>query len=166
MSPLAHGSLGYVPDLSGSSELCRSLEPPVETVLEPPAGGTGPQVGRLEPAGFRAALGRLAALSDTARAPARWGHWICHLDDTGRVALPVLARAVGDGAGLVRVSSRGDAVVLRRERVGAPTALDARGRVRLPGWLRARVGVGGALVVAARRPDASTSSSCRSRAST
>jgi hypothetical protein len=82
-SPLAHGSLGYGPGLGGSSELCDPREPRPQAVLEPPVGGTGPQVGRLEPAGFRVALGRLGALSDTTRVPARWWHWIGHLDDTG-----------------------------------------------------------------------------------
>jgi hypothetical protein len=110
----------------------------------------------LEPSGFRAALGRLGALSDTAQVPARWWHWICRLDDLGRVFLPRRALAVADADGLVRVSSRGDAVLLCRDGTGSPTAVDARGRVLLPGWLRARVGAGGALFVAARRPDVST----------
>jgi hypothetical protein len=113
-------------------------------------------VGRLEPSGFRAALDRLGALSDTARASARWWHWITRLDATGRVTLPPLAQAVSDPSGLVRVSSRGDAVLLRLDGIGVPTAVDGRGRVRLPAWIRHRVGTGGALHLAARRPDAST----------
>jgi hypothetical protein len=88
--------------------------------------------------------------------PARWWHWITRLDDTGRVMLPPLAQAVSAPSGLVRVSSRGDAVLLCHDGVGVPTAIDGRGRVRLPEWMRHRVGTGGAMHLAARRPDAST----------
>jgi hypothetical protein len=52
-----------------------------------------PAVGRLEASGFGAALDQLGALSDTARASARWWQWSTRLDDTGRVTLPPLAQA-------------------------------------------------------------------------
>jgi hypothetical protein len=70
--------------------------------------------------------------------------------------LPVEARQVVADTALVRLSSRGDVVVLRREGIGAATVVDRRGRMRLPVWLRRQIVTAGAAFVAARRPDAST----------
>lgn len=79
------------------------------------------------------------------------------VDDGGRLTLPVDARGVAAGSGVVRASSRSDAVVLRREGLGAETPVDRRGRLQLPPWLRGHLRLsGGSVFVAARRPDAST----------
>ncbi|HEX5366119.1 MAG TPA: hypothetical protein VFW63_05580 [Acidimicrobiales bacterium] len=102
----------------------------------------------------------MASLSEAPEStPGRWWHWVTGLDYKGRLTLPAEARGVADGASVVRVSSRGRAVVLRRDGLGAVTPVDRRCRCRvlLPGWLRRAAAAGGGLVfVAARRPDASS----------
>jgi bifunctional DNA-binding transcriptional regulator/antitoxin component of YhaV-PrlF toxin-antitoxin module len=95
-------------------------------------------------------LERLAALSDASSEPPRWWHWIAGLDGTGRLTLPVEARRLAGDLGLVRVSSHADAVVLRREGIGAAMPVDRRGRVLLPDWFRRRVDAGPVFVAACR----------------
>jgi DNA-binding transcriptional regulator/RsmH inhibitor MraZ len=100
----------------------------------------------------------VASLSESPETSAgRWWHWVTGLDYKGRLTLPAEARCVADGASVVRVSSRGRAVVLRRDGLGTATPVDRRSRLLLPGWLRrAAAGGGGLVFVAARRPDASS----------
>jgi hypothetical protein len=94
-------------------------------------------------------VGRLAALRrEPAPRPARWWHWVLELDHKGRLTLPPEARQIGTG-GDVRAWSCGGALLLRPAGVGAAMALDRRGRVLLPEWLRPV----DAVFVAARRPE-------------
>jgi DNA-binding transcriptional regulator/RsmH inhibitor MraZ len=119
--------------------------------------GTAPaEVGPGRPPGLPV-LGLVASLSEAPElSPGRWWHCVTGLDYKGRLTLPAEARQLADRASVVRVSSRGSAVVLRREGVGAVTPVDRRGRLLLPGWLRREAARDGGIVfVAARRPDAS-----------
>jgi DNA-binding transcriptional regulator/RsmH inhibitor MraZ len=58
------------------------------------------------------------------------------MERTGRVTLPAAARCVAEGLTVLRATSRDDALVLRRDGLGAPTQLDGRGRLLVPVWLR------------------------------
>jgi hypothetical protein len=100
----------------------------------------------------------LRSLSELPDAPPpRWWHWVVGVDDRGRLTLPADARGLAAGGGVVRASSRGDAVVFRRDGLGAETPVDRRGRLRLPPWLGSHLrSSGGVVFVAARRPDATT----------
>jgi bifunctional DNA-binding transcriptional regulator/antitoxin component of YhaV-PrlF toxin-antitoxin module len=86
--------------------------------------------------------------------PARWRHWVVEVERTGRVTLPSAARRIADGLTSVRALSGDDALVLRRDGLGAATTLDGRGRLLLPVWLRRVAAPAGSVLVAARRPDA------------
>jgi bifunctional DNA-binding transcriptional regulator/antitoxin component of YhaV-PrlF toxin-antitoxin module len=88
-------------------------------------------------------------------APARWRHWVVEVQRSGRVTLPPAARRIADGLPAVRAVSRDDALVLRRDGLGAAITLDGRGRLILPVWLRRLAAPAGSVLVAARRPDAS-----------
>jgi hypothetical protein len=99
------------------------------------------------------ALGRLRRLGAAAE-PARWQHWVIEMERTGRVTLPAAARCVAEGLTVLRATSRDDALVLRRDGLGAPTQLDGRGRLLVPVWLRRAAERTRSVLVAARRPDA------------
>ena len=63
---------------------------------------------------------------------------------------PAAARApVGDHSSL-RASTRGEVVVLRCDGPGRPVAVDERGRLIVPRWLRDATGGDGSLLVGSR----------------
>jgi hypothetical protein len=73
---------------------------------------------------------------DEADGADRWSFAIVALDGHGRMALPAATRAVFADATSLRVSTRGDAVVVRRHGPGHRVAVDGRGRIVVPRWLR------------------------------
>jgi hypothetical protein len=101
------------------------------------------------------ALGQLRSLSIGGADVCRWTYWVLDVDAIGRITLPVDARRVAADRSAVRVASQGWALVLRPDGLGAPTHVDRRGRLFLPGWLRRLVEETGTVLAAARRPDAS-----------
>jgi hypothetical protein len=87
--------------------------------------------------------------------PLRW-HWaIARLEPTGRLVLPAEARtALGATTGQptpVRGVCNRVALVLRASGAGTAIAVDGRGRLRLPTWLRRANHRSGSLLVGTRR---------------
>jgi len=83
----------------------------------------------------------MSQLADLARTePSPWAWAVAHVDPKGRVALPAEARLVLEVAQGRRTSVRGVcnrvALVVRAEGPGAAVAVDARGRLAVPVWLR------------------------------
>lgn len=95
----------------------------------------------------RAALSLLHEL-DAHRALPVWRHWIVGMEPNGRITLPPGARqAIGSCA---QAATRGGMLVLRHGGPGASLAIDRRGRLILPAWLRSAVRASGSVLVAAR----------------
>lgn len=85
--------------------------------------------------------------------PSRWRHWIVAVEPTGRITVPAPAREVLR-VNAVHAVTRGSALILRAEGIGAPVAVDRRGRLALPAWLRRASAPAHAVLVAAGRDDA------------
>jgi len=64
----------------------------------------------------------------------RWRYAVVGCDEAGRIRLPAEIRPPLTGR--IRGLSRGPALVLRPEGVGAELRVDRRGRLALPLWLR------------------------------
>ena len=83
------------------------------------------------------------------RAP-QWQHWIVAVEPTGRITLPSAARqALGSGSCAQAVIREG-MLVLHQSDGGASLAIDRRGRLILPAWLRTPALSPGSVLVAAR----------------
>jgi bifunctional DNA-binding transcriptional regulator/antitoxin component of YhaV-PrlF toxin-antitoxin module len=80
----------------------------------------------------------------------QWQHWIVAVESTGRITLPSAARqALGSGSCAQAVIREGMLVLHRRDG-GASLAIDRRGRLILPAWLRTPALSPGSVLVAAR----------------
>jgi hypothetical protein len=66
---------------------------------------------------------------------AKWSFAIVTVERAGRVTLPAVARTAIEGTDL-RLSSRGEVALLRAGGGGRPGAVDGRGRIVVPCWLR------------------------------
>lgn len=66
----------------------------------------------------------------------RWSFAIVRIERCGRVMLPAAARLAIQGRASMRVSSRSEVALLRCGGAGRPVAIDQRGRVVVPCWLR------------------------------
>jgi hypothetical protein len=99
------------------------------------------------------ALRQLDDLEPAEIVPSQWSWAICRVEAQGRLRLPPAARAVLDVADgestVVRAFVNRVALVLRREGNGAVLAVDGRGRLPLPVWLR-HTAPGGLAVVGAQ----------------
>jgi bifunctional DNA-binding transcriptional regulator/antitoxin component of YhaV-PrlF toxin-antitoxin module len=82
-----------------------------------------------------------------ASATQRWSLAIVTIERTGRVALPAAARAAVAGRESLRVSARGEVALLRRGGGGRAVAVDGRGRIVVPRWLRTAAEPDGTLLV-------------------
>jgi len=94
------------------------------------------------------ALRQLTDLGDEPEPP-RWSWAIAGLEQTGRIRLPTTAQdvlEVGSG-GSVRGRSSRLALVLAKEAPGAAMAVDGRGRLYVPVWLRQAAAESRALLV-------------------
>jgi bifunctional DNA-binding transcriptional regulator/antitoxin component of YhaV-PrlF toxin-antitoxin module len=76
----------------------------------------------------------------------RWSFAIVTIERAGRVTLPAVVRTAIEGARL-RLSSRGEVALLRSGGGGRPAAVDGRGRVVVPCWLRDAADPEGRLLV-------------------
>lgn len=101
------------------------------------------------------ALDLLRQLNAAVPDAVRWRHWIVGVDSIGRITLPVEVRLAGEPQRSVRVVSRGLALIVRQEGLGALRQLDQRGRLTLPAWLRRAVGPAGVVLVSASVPEVS-----------
>ena len=80
----------------------------------------------------------------------QWQHWVVAVEPTGRITLPSAARqALGSGS-CVQAVTRESMLVLHRRDGGANLAIDRRGRLILPAWLRTPARSSGSVLVAAR----------------
>ena len=83
----------------------------------------------------------------------QWQHWIVAVESTGRIALPSAARQVLGSGSSVQAATREGMLVLHQRDGGASLAIDRRGRIILPAWLRTPARSSGSLLVAARAID-------------
>jgi hypothetical protein len=83
----------------------------------------------------------------------RWRFAVVAVAPTGRISLPVAARDVLEVTHVgrtVHATGRRAGLILRLDGIGRPLAVDGRGRLTLPVWLRhATHGAGTALLAAA-----------------
>jgi bifunctional DNA-binding transcriptional regulator/antitoxin component of YhaV-PrlF toxin-antitoxin module len=80
----------------------------------------------------------------------QWQHWIVAVEPTGRITLPSAARrALGSGS-CVQAATREGMLVLHQRDGGASLAIDRRGRIILPAWLRTPARSSRSVLVAAR----------------
>lgn len=87
---------------------------------------------------------------DRVEGTGRWSFAVVTLEPSGRLTLPAAARAAVDDRSSLRASTRGEVVVLRCDSPGRPVAVDGRGRLVVPRWLRDAAGPDGALLVGVR----------------
>ena len=80
----------------------------------------------------------------------QWQHWIVAVESTGRIALPSAARQVLGSGSSVQAATREGMLVLHQRDGGASLAIDRRGRLILPAWLRTPALSPGSVLVAAR----------------
>jgi DNA-binding transcriptional regulator/RsmH inhibitor MraZ len=80
----------------------------------------------------------------------KWQHWIIAVEPTGRITLPSGARQVLGSGSCAQAVTRDGVLVLHRRDGGASLAIDRRGRLVLPAWLRTPARSSGSVVVAAR----------------
>jgi DNA-binding transcriptional regulator/RsmH inhibitor MraZ len=80
----------------------------------------------------------------------QWQHWIVAVEPTGRITLPPVARQVLGSGSFVQAVTREGMLVLHRRDGGAILAIDRRGRLILPAWLRIPARSSGSVLVAAR----------------
>ena len=80
----------------------------------------------------------------------QWQHWIVGVEPIGRITLPPGARQVLGSESSAQAVSREGMLVLHDGGPGASLAIDRRGRLILPAWLRATARLSGSALVAAR----------------
>ena len=80
----------------------------------------------------------------------QWQHWIIAVEPTGRIALPSGARQVLGSGSCAEAITREGMLVLHLRDGGASLAIDRRGRLILPAWLRTPARSSGSVLVAAR----------------
>jgi len=80
----------------------------------------------------------------------QWRHRVVAVEPTGRITLPTEARQVLGSESWAQAATRGGMLVLHHRGVGANLAIDRRGRLILPAWLRAAARSSGSVLVAAR----------------
>jgi hypothetical protein len=85
---------------------------------------------------------------------ARWRWAVARVEPTSRIILPAEARAILGVVGTARGTCNRVAFLLRPDGPGAEVAIDGRGRVRLPAWLRAAAHATGGVLVGTRRSPA------------
>jgi len=84
------------------------------------------------------------------RSVSPWQHWIVAVEPTGRIALPSRARQVLGSGSCAEAITREGMLVLHLRDGGASLAIDRRGRLILPAWLRTPALSPGSVLVAAR----------------
>jgi hypothetical protein len=84
------------------------------------------------------------------RPVSQWQHWIVAVEPTGRITLPSGARQVLGYGSYVQAVTREGMLVLHRRDGGASLAIDRRGRLILPAWLRTPARSSGSVLVATR----------------
>jgi bifunctional DNA-binding transcriptional regulator/antitoxin component of YhaV-PrlF toxin-antitoxin module len=77
----------------------------------------------------------------------RWSFAIVTIGHSGRVTLPAEVRALIDGRESLRLSARGEVALLRDGGGGRAVAVDGRGRMVVPYWLRDATEPDGSLLV-------------------
>jgi len=87
---------------------------------------------------------------DAERPIAQWQHSIVAVEPTGRITLPSGARQVLGSGSCAQAVTREGMLVLHRRDGGASLAIDRRGRLILPAWLRTPARSSGSVLVAAR----------------
>ena len=92
-------------------------------------------------------LPRLFGDEDDVGDALRWSFAIVTIERAGRVTLPAVARTAVEGPVVLRLSSRGEVALLRDGGGGRPVAVDGRGRVVVPCWLRDAADPTGSLLV-------------------
>lgn len=92
-------------------------------------------------------LPRLFDDDEDAGGSGRWSFAIVTIERSGRVTLPAVARAAIEGRVSLRLLSRGEVALLRCGGGGRPVALDGRGRIVVPCWLRGVTDLEGSLLV-------------------
>jgi DNA-binding transcriptional regulator/RsmH inhibitor MraZ len=80
----------------------------------------------------------------------QWQHWIVAVELTGRITLPSGARHVLGSGSCAQAVTREGMLVLHQRDGGASLAIDRRGRLILPAWLRSPARSSGSVLVAAR----------------
>ena len=80
----------------------------------------------------------------------QWQHWIVAVEPTGRITLPSGARHVLGSDSCAQAVTREGMLVLHQRDGGASLAIDRRGRLILPAWLRSPARSSGSVLVAAR----------------
>ena len=80
----------------------------------------------------------------------QWQHWIVAVEPTGRITLPSGARQQLGSGSCVQADTREGMLVLHLRDGGASLAIDRRGRLILPAWLRTPARSSGSVLVAAR----------------
>jgi DNA-binding transcriptional regulator/RsmH inhibitor MraZ len=100
----------------------------------------------------RAALSLLREW-DGERPVSQWQHWIVAVEPTGRIMLPSGARQVLGSDSCVQAVTREGILVLHQRDGGACLAIDRRGRLILPAWLRTPARSSASVLVAARAVD-------------
>jgi DNA-binding transcriptional regulator/RsmH inhibitor MraZ len=80
----------------------------------------------------------------------QWQHWIVAVESTGRIALPSAARQVLGSGSCAQAATREGMLVLHQRDGGASLAIDRRGRIILPAWLRTPARSSRSVLVAAR----------------
>ena len=80
----------------------------------------------------------------------QWQHWIVAVESTGRITLPSGARQVLGSGSCAQAVIREGMLVLHQNDGGASLAIDRRGRLILPAWLRIPARSSGSVLVAAR----------------
>jgi hypothetical protein len=80
----------------------------------------------------------------------QWWHWVVGVEPTGRVTLPPGARRVLGSESSAQAVSREGMLVLHQGDGGASLAIDCRGRLILPAWLRGTARLSNSVLVAAR----------------
>ena len=80
----------------------------------------------------------------------KWQHWIIAVEPTGRITLPSGSRQVLGSGSCAQAVTREGTLVLHLRDGGASLAIDRRGRLILPAWLRTPARSSGSVLVAAR----------------
>jgi len=83
----------------------------------------------------------------------QWQHWIVAVEPTGRITLPSGARQVLGSDCCAQAVTREGTLILHRQDGGASLAIDRRGRLILPAWLRIPARSSGSVLIAARAVD-------------
>jgi DNA-binding transcriptional regulator/RsmH inhibitor MraZ len=87
---------------------------------------------------------------DGDRTAPQWRYQDVAVEQSGRITLPPEARHVLGTESFALAATRGGMLVLHDHGAGASLAIDGRGRLILPAWLRAASRSSGSVLVAAR----------------